>query len=592
MTSREPHVGIRCTFHRNRAFSALIVGALGSLMLTGCEPAASRSAPEVVELTAFGVGDSLPAGPSARESDWFVDWTAASGLRFQYSTGREAGRNTILETVGGGVGILDYDQDGQPDLLCPGGGAIDAATVVPQGRPCGLFRNTGGAKFRETTLVADMGGGDFYSHGCTVGDVNNDGFPDLLVTGYGQIALLMNQGDGTFLNESTSVGLNSSDWHTAAAWGDVNADGALDLFVTGYVDWVPADSQPADIPAPQNYHPVADHLWMNSGDGQFVDVSAPAGVRNDGMGLGVIAADLNEDRRVDFYVANDVVENHLYLGAVSLPLREVAATAGVAFNESGSPEGSMGVDCADVDGDGRLDLWVTNFEMEDNSLYLNLGDAQFQHATAAMRLAGVCRSQVKFGTGFRDFDGDGWLDLFVVSGHVRYRPAGQTFLQAPTLCRNDHGRGLMEVTSTGGHWFRQTHAARGAATADLDGDGGLDLVISSLTEPVAVLRNQHPADHSMSIRLIGTTSPRTPVGARVRVRAAGREQTRSVTSGSGYLSHSDDAMLFTMSADSPIVEVAVAWPSGRDEVYEIAPLTVTALLVEGRGRLRPPPEVP
>ena len=574
-----------------------VVGVLLAALEWGCDspknsglPARGNSAREAspqADGTLMNGGQlaQSPMSDSVRSLDWFEDRTAASRVDFRYSTGREAGRLTILETVGGGVGIVDYDLDGQPDLFCIGGGKIDPATSVPSGRSCGMFRNVDGDRFRDVTVSSRLNPVTDYSHGCVSGDVNSDGFPDVLVTCYGQNCLLLNQGDGTFLDVTEEAGLRgATTWNIAAALGDVNRDGELDLFVAGYVDWVPSDVRNTEVPPPQNYHPAPDHFFLNSGDGRFIDVSERAGVRKDGMGMGVIAADVNDDQRIDFYVANDVVENHLYLGTEGDTLREVGAVAGVAFNETGSPEGSMGVDCADVNGDGRFDLFVTNFEMEDNSLYLNLGEGQFQHATAAFRLAGLCRPQVKFGTGLRDLDGDGWLDLFVVSGHVRYQPRGHSFLQLPTLCRNDRGTGFVEVTKSGGTWFRAVHAARGTATGDIDGDGGLDLVVSSLTEPLALLHNRQPAKNWVQARLVGTHSPRTPIGSRVSLSAFGRECVRTVTSGAGYLSHSEEALLLAVEPERSAADVTVTWPSGLVEVFLALPIKRESVLVEGRGQ--------
>ncbi len=551
----------------------------GGTATSPSSPVAAGNAAHTAELT------STPDAHSVQPEDWFEDRTAASQVDFRYSTGREAGRFTILETVGGGVGIFDYDLDGQPDLFCIGGGTIDPATSAPSGRSCGLFRNQDGDRFRDVTVSSRLNPGTDYSHGCVSGDVNSDGFPDVLVTCYGQNCLLLNQGDGTFLDVTEEAGLRgATTWNTAAAFGDVNRDGELDLYVAGYVDWVPSSVRNTDVPPPQNYRPVPDHLYLNSGDGRFLDVSERAGVRQDGMGMGVVAADVNDDQRIDFYVANDVVENHLYLGTDGDTLREVGVLAGVAFNETGSPEGSMGVDCADVNGDGRFDLFVTNFEREDNSLYLNLGEGQFQHSSAAFRLAGLCRSQVKFGTGLRDFDADGWFDLLVVSGHVRYQPRGQSFLQLPTLCRNDRGTGFVEVTKSGGTWFRAVHAARGTATGDLDSDGGLDLVVSSLTEPLALLHNRQPAKNWVQARLVGTHSPRTPIGSRVSLSAFGRECVRTVTSGAGYLSHSEEALLLAVEPERSAADVTVTWPSGLVEVFLALPIKRESVLVEGRGQ--------
>ena len=586
--------------HRPPRLVGGVVGLLFATLVWGCAkpgkselPLEGAATSPVSPVGGENVGQTAAPTPSpgsdaAQPDDWFEDRTAVSLVDFRYSTGREAGRFTILETVGGGVGIVDYDLDGQPDLFCIGGGTIDPATSAPSGRSCGLFRNQDGDRFHDVTVSSRLNRETDYSHGCVSGDVNSDGFPDVLITCYGQNCLLLNQGDGTFLDVSEEAGLRgAATWNTAAALGDVNRDGELDLYVAGYVDWVPSDVRNTEVPPPQNFHPVSDHLFLNSGDGQFIDVSDRAGVRNDGMGMGVIAADVNDDQRIDFYVANDVVENHLYLGTEGDTLREVGALAGVAFNETGSPEGSMGVDCADVNGDGRLDLFVTNFEMEDNSLYVNLGEGQFQHATAAFRLAGLCRPQVKFGTGLRDFDGDGWLDLFVVSGHVRYQPGRQSFLQLPTLCRNDRGTGFVEVTKSGGTWFRAVHAARGTATGDLDGDGGLDLLVSSLTEPVALLHNRQPAPNWMQARLVGTRSPRTPIGSRVSLSAFGRECVRTVTSGSGYLSHSEEALLLAVESERSAVDVTVTWPSGKSEVFASLPTKRESVLVEGRGGIHP-----
>ena len=551
---------------------------------TGGPPAKGATGSSTPPAVVAETPSQPPRAGNVTAGDWFEDRTAGSGVQFQYATGREAQRFTILETVGGGVGIIDFDLDGRPDLWGVGGGTIDPATSVPRGRSCSLFRNLDGEHFRDVTWNSRISSATDYSHGCVSGDVNSDGFPDVLITCYGENCLLVNQGDGTFLDLTEEAGLRETPrWNTAAALGDVNRDGELDLYVVGYVDWVPSEVRHTEVPPPQNFHPVGDLLYLNSGEGRFVEVSGAAGIRQDGMGLGVIAADVNEDQRIDFYVANDVVENHLYLGTEGFPLREVGALSGVAFNELGIPEGSMGVDCADVNGDGRVDLFVTNFEREDNSLYLNLGGGQFAHSTVAFRMAGVGRSRVKFGTGLRDFNGDGWLDVFFVNGHVRYQPGEQTFLQRAVLCQNVQGTHFVEITPQGGAWFQGLHAARGTATGDLNGDGGLDLVVSSLNEPLTLLYNRHPALNWIRMRLVGTRTSRTPVGSQLSFQAFGRETIRQVTSGSGYLSHSEESFLLPIEPGRTGVDVTVTWASGRVEVFSQLPTLSDSVLVEGQG---------
>ncbi len=589
------HRGNMCAKHRQRwAVSAFAMAFLAwgcdsphNVGTSAEEGLATKASPDGIgTATSHSPQARLPLADALRPEDWFVDRTATSQVEFRYETGREAECFTILETVGGGVGIVDFDLDTRPDLFCVGGGAINRESSVPTGRSCGLFRNMDGVQFRDVTVSSRLNLATDYSHGCVSGDVNSDGFPDVFVTCYGQNCLLVNQGDGTFSDETEAAGLKGQPtWNTAAAFGDVNRDGELDLFVAGYVDWVPSSGRPSDVPPPQDYHPVPDHLFLNSGNGRFVEISDAAGIRKDGMGLGVIAADVNDDQRIDFYVANDVVENHLYLGTDALPFKEVASLSGVACSETGRPEGSMGVDCADVNGDSRADLWVTNFEMEDNSLYLNEGEGQFRHSTVGLQLAGVGRPQVKFGTGLRDFDGDGWLDLFFVCGHVRYRRGLQPFLQPSVLCRNRQGAGFVDITPQGGMWFRTQHAARGTATGDLNGDGGLDLVVSSLTESLALLYNQRPAENWLRIRLVGTRSSRTPIGCRLSLSAFGRECVRNVTSGSGYLSHSEDCLFLAVEPNRLKVDATVMWPSGRLEVYSELPTLSESVLVEGQGQV-------
>jgi hypothetical protein len=569
---------------------------LFALLAFGCDSATQKSA-ESPETRSFesnsvavksGTESDLRAEPgmdrTVRSVDWFEDRTDVSQVRFSYSAGREAERNTILETVGGGLGILDIDNDLRPDLFCVGGGTIDRKTSVPSGKHSGLFRNMDGNRFRDVTRESGIEFVTDYSHACVCGDLNSDGFNDIVIICYGLNRLLINQGDGTFLDKTPAAGFGSRCWSTAAALGDVNRDGELDLYITGYVDWVPPAQQHEEVPAPQSFNAIPDHLFLNSADGGFADVSADAGIRSDGMGLGVIATDINEDQRIDFYVANDVVANHLYLGGDGIQFDEAAELSGVAYNEVGNPEGSMGVDCEDVNGDGRDDLWVTNFEMEDGSLYLNLGAGQFQHATTAFRLAGVGRRQVGFGTGLRDFNGDGWPDVYVVNGHVRYRTGMEPFLQPPVLCRNAEGTGFVETTNSGGTWFRNSHAARGAAAGDLNNDGGLDLVISSLTEPVALLYNRQPSKNWVQLQLVGIQSPRTPIGCRISMEAFGRKCARTLTSGSGYMSHSESKILMALESDRASVRVDVTWPSGLRESFDMIPTYVESVLIEGRGQ--------
>lgn len=531
-----------------------------------------------------GEQDALrPAGAETAE-DWFEERATTTGVTFKSESGREAGLNVIIETVGSGVGVVDIDGDGAPDLFCVGGGRIDKATGALSGVPCGLFRNRLKAGFQDVSPVSGVQMQMDYSHAGVTGDINNDGFIDILVTCHGENCLLLNQGDGTFNKVSIDVA-GSGRWNTAAAFGDIDRDGSLDLFVGAYVKFTPTVDIAPDVTPPQAYTPAPDRLLLSDGNGRFIDISEKAGIRQDGMAMGVIATDLNDDLEIDFYVANDVVENHLYLGNEGVSFRETGELSGVAFNETGTPEGSMGIDSEDVNCDGLADLLVTNFELEDNSLYINIGDGQFQHASAAFRLAGLGRRHVGFGARLCDFDGDNFLDLCLVNGHVRYNTGLEGFLQDSFLLKNDGGSGFLNVSPSGGHWFRHRHSARGLATGDFDRDGAVDVAISSLTEPVAVLFNRKTPANWASFQLVGTRSPRSPIGAKVEFEAFGRKWTRRLTSGAGYLSSSEALIQCALDKDSLAVDVVVTWPSGLSEVFRSQPSLTESILIEGRGVL-------
>ena len=477
------------------------------------------------------------------------------------------------------------------DAFCPGGGNIDPVTAKPGGAPCGLFRKSNeiySLVTTEATIPDDID----YSHGCTVGDFNNDGFPDLFITCYGQNRLLANNGDGTFTDETRAFGPPLNTWSTGAAFGDVDSDGFSELYVAGYVDWKPDPEEAClgnggrqNVCSPQRYSPISDLLFFNSGDGRLRNRAEEIGIRNDGMGLGVVAADINRDQKLDFYVANDVVANHLYLNWDGARFAETGESSGVGLNDSGSAEGSMGVDAGDFDGDGQLDLWATNFEMEDNSLYRNLGtDSAFSHATVATGLGGKGRRSVGFGTGLHDLDSDSWPDIYVLNGHVLYFGGMESFRQTPLLFRNADGQRFEDIGTSAGPWFNVPHAARGAAVGDIDNDGDLDMIVSLLDAPVAVLRNRRSARSWIRLRAVGTRSARQAVGTRVTIHCFGRECTQVVKSGTGYLSHSDERLLFALEENAITVNAKVEWPSGHREVFTDLQTTTDHVMIEGHGQ--------
>jgi hypothetical protein len=408
-----------------------------------------------------------------RTEDYFLDITESSGAAFTHRNGREAGRFLMIESFGGGAALVDYDRDDDMDIFVTGGGDISREDpLVIRGRPSGLFRNQGDFRFSAVAEEAGIDGPVDYSQGCAVGDFNSDGFPDLFVGCYGQSRLYGNRGDGTF-GEISMADLPAQGWTTAAAFGDVDRDGHPDLMLARYTDWTPDrdiacydKNDRRDLCGPTSYPGTLCQFWHNAGNGAFEDWSERVGLKDVVHGLGVAATDLNDDGFLDFYVSSDALPNQLYLGNAEATLHECGVAAGVAVGEWGQPEGSMGIGVGDYDGDGAPDLVVTNFENEDNSLYRNLGNGQWVHRSVAAGLAGVSRRLVGFGTSLADFDGDGWLDLFILNGNPIYETAETPYCQPAQLFRNGEGRRFDDVSQQAGPYFDEVHSGRGSAVGD------------------------------------------------------------------------------------------------------------------------------
>jgi hypothetical protein len=547
------------------------------------------------------------AGPDLLGPDLFEERAVSSGVDFTYRNGEEITppHLAILESLGGGVALIDYDGDGRLDLFFPGGGYYDGPDHKQiKGHPCKLYKNLGGFRFQDITGAVGLdalAGGEawFYSHGAAVADYNRDGWPDLLVTGWGRIALFQNVPDGKggrrFRDVSEQAGLNEGiTWATSAAWGDLDGDGYPDLYVCQYVDWSFAnhptcsqDGKTPDVCPPKSFAGLPHKFYRNNGDGRFTDVSTAAGLRPGGpdasKGLGVLLVDVNRDGRPDIYVANDAVNKFLYVNHSTpgtIRLTEEGMLAGVACGSSGRADGSMGLDASDLDGSGRPWLWVTNYENELHGLYRNLcreDNVSFSFHTTAVGIAAIGQRYVGWGTGFLDIDGHGWEDLFIANGHVlRYVP-DTTRRQKPVLLRNGKGK-FKDITPRGGPYFRQHHLARGVALGDLDNDGKIDLVVSHMNEPVAVLRNIAPGNnHWLGIELAGKDHADV-VGARVILESDGRTQSRFAKGGGSYASSSDRRHVFGLGQKDRIDKLTVVWPDGKRQEW-------TGLAADGYYRL-------
>jgi hypothetical protein len=543
----------------------------------------------------------------------YRDVTAPSGVTFTYRNGEEAEHFAILEALGGGVALLDYDGDGLLDVFVTGGGYYDGpGQKVIKGHPCRLYKNLGKWQFKDITHEAGLDRPVCYSHGAAVGDFDRDGWPDLLVTGWGRLALYHNEADGKggrCLREVTrKAGLPEGLWSTSAAWVDLDGDGYPDLYVCQYADWSFANNPsckgfggagPRDVCPPGVFHGLPHRLYRNSGRGTFEDVSRAAGLRphtggsaadkEPGLGLGVVALDYDGDGKPDLYVANDGVGNFLYRNrstAGRLCLEEVGLTSGVAMNDHGSADGSMGVDAADYEGSGRPSLWVTNYENQLHALYRNLGKGLFVFSTKAAGISAIGQSFVGFGTGFLDVDQDGWEDVVVVNGHVLRYPQHSRLRQRPVLLRNLGNGNFADVTPQGGAYFRTDHIARGLAVGDLDNDGRPDLVVSHQNEPVVLLRNEaRTGRHWLGLELAGK-GQRDVAGARVVVEVDGRRLTRFAKSGGSYLSSGDRRLVFGLGTSRRVERVTVFWPWAAEQSWAGDGLTVDRYwrLTEGMER--------
>jgi hypothetical protein len=561
-----------------------LAGLLATLAFPGRRPAAAASLPPRVH---------------------FTDVTAASGITFVNATGDPDRKDYIFEVKGGGVAALDYDGDGWVDLAFSRGSSLDRWRKGENPSPA-LYRNRGDGTFEDVTRTAGLARGG-WGVGLSAADYDNDGRVDLYLTNLGPDVLFRNNGDGTFSDVTEKAGIRAPGWSSSAAFGDFDGDGFLDLYVAGYLDVGP-DKLPEGraggtcaylgVPVlcgPRGLPGAGDHFFHNNGDGTFAERSEASGAvdKERYFGLGVVAADLDGDRDLDIYVANDATPNYLFVNRGDGRFDERGFPSGVAFSGDGNEQASMGVDAADYDNDGRLDLYSAHFASDYATLYHNLGDLLFEDVTARARIREPGWAYVKWGTGLVDLDHDGWKDIVHANGHVYPHlraAAGRETYEQPALSVYLNGRDgtFRDVSGEAGPDAAKRVLGRGTAFADLDNDGDIDVVVACLDGTPLLLRNDGAPGRWLMLRTVGRRSNRDGIGTRVTVRTGPLSQVREVKRTLSIYSASESRAHFGLGDAAKADIVRVEWPGGKVDEFRDVPAGRHYVVDEAEG-LSPEP---
>jgi tetratricopeptide (TPR) repeat protein len=528
----------------------------------------------------------------------FEDTAARAGLTLRTVSGAPDRKPYLVESVGGGLAVIDYNNDGWMDLYLVNGATIATARAGKVPYRSALYRNNKDGTFTDVTLAAGVPN-QHWGKGALAADLDNDGFQDLYVTNFGPNVLYLNNGNGTFRDATAKAGVGDARWSSAAAAADYDRDGDLDLFVVNYLDYdlsrLPTSGKfcsyqgVAVACGPRGLKGAGDTLYRNNGDGTFTDVSKAAGVGDEKghYGLGAVWGDYDNDGDPDLFVANDSMPNLLYRNNGDGTFTDVAVEAGVAFSDDGREQAGMGVEFEDLDNDGWLDVLVTNFSDDYNTLYRNLGNGQFRDDSHTAGLVADSWRDLSWGAGFFDFNNDGWKDVFVANGHiypeVDRMPIQVRYRQVNKLYVNVGGPRLEQVNARAGLGLQVVKSHRGAAFADFNNDGWMDIAVAALEAPPSLLMNRGGGrEHWAMVKLEGVKSNRFGVGARVELRAGGQRQVREVKAGGSYASTNDMRAHFGLGEAEAIEELVVKWPSGLVTVVSGGRVDSVITVREGR----------